>query len=142
MGYELRIVAGRPSYDKDEDGSYYLHIIAVIELDKPGSESWVSELSKEDGKDRVYWYGWDGNTRVSTDRYGSELTTFDIDTVIEALKDDSERDPYYRFKFALDSLESLKKNSEDERIKVVFWSLNKLAVGRLPIRKWRTKCTS
>lgn len=117
-------------YEKDGKGSLiktgtketYFMVAAQIDLCKPGRGSKILESLRTNGdpNHEYYYYGSDGNTRITEDCYGDKSDVHSIDEIIDALKEDVENDSYRRFKWALSLLESIKKN-EGADFKVMWY---------------------
>ena len=117
MGYEIKIIVGTKSLISS-DPAAYLQVIGEIDLCKPGYDSNIYLLNKNNRTfPKGYTYHSDGNTKMIVDSYGEDLLHYPIDIVLESLKKDCKADNYRRFKVARDFLESIKKNfSENEEI--------------------------
>ena len=106
---------------KNEDGEFvytdieetYFQIYAEIDMCKIGSSHLMKVLTvNKDPLKEIYWFGYDGNTRIHEDRYGDKPNETSIDDCIEALKLDVQEDDYRRFKWALALLESMKEEKD------------------------------
>lgn len=92
----------------DVDETYFM-IAAEIDLCKVGDSNLFKALEvNKDKKREYYWYGMDGNVRISDDRYGDKPELASLEDCIEALKKDVAESDYRRFKWALALLESMK----------------------------------
>ncbi|CAH9013223.1 hypothetical protein VP199E371_P0082 [Vibrio phage 199E37-1] len=100
----------------------YFMVAAQVDLCKPGyNSSILNALRKnEDPNHEYYYYGYDGNTRVTEDCYGDKSDIHSIDEIINALRKDVEDSDYRRFKWALSLLESIKENGGSE-LKVMWY---------------------
>lgn len=76
MAYETKLIIG----ERQDDG--YVSVIATVDLCAMGAGHPLAELHREYLKDRsersVYFYGWDGNTRMDEDLYGDRLVGIPI----------------------------------------------------------------
>lgn len=113
-------------YAKDDNGNFiktdmvetYFMITAEINLCKIGDSHLFKSLKLNKDKLReYYWYGYDGNMRISEDRYGEKADLATIEDCITALKKDVKESDYRRFKWALSLLESMK----DSNMKVLWF---------------------
>jgi len=113
-------------YVRDEDDNFiktdmietYFMITAEIDLCKVGGSNLFKALKQNKDKLReYYWYGYDGNMRISEDRYGEKAELATIEDCIIALKKDVKESDYRRFKWALALLESMK----DSEMKVLWF---------------------
>ncbi len=105
-------------YAKDADDNYvktgkletYFMIAVEIDMCKIGGSHLFKALNKNTSDiNEYYWYGYDGNTRISEDRYGDKPEVTSILECITALKKDiKESEHYRRFDWALALLESMK----------------------------------
>lgn len=120
MGYETKLMVGVKREKFSCDTETYFDIYAEIDLCKCGYSSAINCVRKHAKKKKVFWYGSDGNERVTEDRYGEYPTPVAIKTVIKALKKDCKKDEYRRFKWALALLEEMNKE-EIEKLSVLFF---------------------
>lgn len=92
MGYESKIyVVEKSRLSPDDDGKRWGDVIAMFDVCKfPG----LPELFKS--KTDCYIYSDDGNTRITEDRYGDELTEAPISDVIKFLENEVQRGENYR----------------------------------------------
>jgi len=111
---------------KDENGDFiktgknetYFMIAAEIDMCKIGSSHLFKALNKNTSDvSEYYWYGYDGNMRISEDRYGDKAEVATIEDCITALKKDVKESDYRRFEWALALLESMK----DSEMKVLWF---------------------
>ena len=90
MGYEIKLYLGRihdiNAMDEDKE-EHYFSVVAWIDLSKPGSNAEILNIDRKLGQ-RVYLYGIDGNTRISSDPYGDWLFAIPAKRVLDALRDD------------------------------------------------------
>jgi len=120
MGYELILSVGKANKpfrkSNGEEEKKWFQVMATVDLCKPGYDSEVYKLTTITDKSKeVYLYApmGNGDTEVETDRYDSALHVISINDMLEALRKDSERDTYRRFKWAIAMLESMKDDSEE-----------------------------
>ena len=87
MGYESKIYVVEKSHlSPDEDGKRFAEVVAMFNACKfPG----LSELFKS--KTDYYIYSDDGNTRITKDRYGDELTETPLSDVINFLEEEPKK---------------------------------------------------
>ncbi len=107
---------------RNEDGSFkytdivetYFMIYAEIDLCKLGRDSHIGKILTENKSDKeeFYYFGSDGNTKITEDIYGSKPNEISVAKCIEALRLDVKDSDYRRFKWALALLESMKDENE------------------------------
>lgn len=125
---ELKIEDGEAWYPyvRDENNNFvktdiiesYFMIAAEIDLCKIGDSHLCKALKLNNDKLReYYWYGYDGNMRISDDRYEDKPELATIEDCITALKKDIKESDYRRFQWALALLESMK----DSNMKVLWF---------------------
>jgi hypothetical protein len=149
MGYENRLFIGRSChssdelrqedliisdgeayrpYSRDDDGNtvptgrkgIYFQVMAMIDLCKCGYDSEISKIDwKNKEMESVFWYFYYGSEETKEDHYGETPKPVIIKTVLDALRKDSEREDYRRFKWAIALLESMEKDSEN--LQVLFY---------------------
>lgn len=149
MGYETRLFIGRSGhasdelhqdyliisdgeaycpYSKDDKGNtiptgrkgIYFAVMAMIDLCKCGYDSEISKIDwKNKERESSFWYFYYGSEEIKEDRYGDTPKPINIKTVLVALRKDSEREDYRRFKWAIALLESMEKDSEN--LQVLFY---------------------
>jgi hypothetical protein len=100
MGYDIRLYIGERSSYVDKDNGCAVLVHAMVDLCKTGPGK-VYDLDHESTTDPVYFYGHDGNTRISVDDYDNPLRMHDAKTVLNALYHDNstsmiENGGYYR----------------------------------------------
>jgi len=93
MSYEVRLYAGRvalsPLYANGIlPTQRWLHPLAVLSPPAWGRDSNLYALKAVDGDPTVFFYGPDGNTMVTVDKYGAKLWGISLDRVIAALEYD------------------------------------------------------
>jgi hypothetical protein len=110
MGYEVDLYLGEVSDFSvlDDKGIKWFSVCSMIDLSKPG---YSSNIIKVKGEVPVYFYGTDGNTKITEDRYGEKLMAVKAQTLLDALEKDfkeSKKDyggkGYRRFEMAVDLL--------------------------------------
>ena len=69
----------------------------------------------------IYYYGDDGNTQIHEDRYGADLIAFDLEILLEELKEKAAEESYRRFPPIIALLESLLQQSWSEGLTVVLF---------------------
>jgi hypothetical protein len=109
MGYEVRVVVGDQSEHAGSNDSFYLRVLAVIELGNPGYGSDIYELCQVEDGNLVYFYGWDGTTQIFEDSYEKPLVALCPEAVRDALKRDYKDTGYTMFKVAADAIGTLLK---------------------------------
>ena len=114
MGYEVRMKIGNVS------SSGFISSIAEVDLCKIGDDR-IDQLVQDSqnpeknisGKP-VYFYGADGNTQITEDRYGKRMYPVSAKVVLNTfkkeMKENKESAEYRRYKMALVLLESVVKN--------------------------------
>jgi hypothetical protein len=123
MGYETKLIIGVKREDYGHKKPSWFDVYAEIDLCKCGYGSHISALNQNSDKTKpeVYWYGYDGNTEFTKDRYDSCPKPVALRHVVHALKADCENEDYRRFKWALALLESMEADNENENIEVLFF---------------------
>ncbi len=128
MGYEVRMKIGRAidySNDKEEVNEISFLVDAEIDLSVIGGGALGKLVMKsqtaaeENKKESYYFYGSDGNSRITRDNYDAPFSPVEIDEVIAAIESDG--DEYRRFKWALALLNSIKETTRNE-FKVIFFA--------------------
>ena len=129
MGYEIKLYLGSHSDIRfsDDPPEQYFSIVAWIDLSKPGT----SNLTKIDKKcyQSVFFYGIDGNTKISFDPYGSSLHAIPAEIVLIALQKDWKNSKcnykndygYRRFYMAIPLLERFIETFQNENPCVVIY---------------------
>lgn len=122
MGYETKLIIGETSPYADKNGKQYFSVCGMIDLCKCGSDSEVSKIDwkNKTGRPVVYWYGYDGNKRVTKDWYDDMPRPVPILDVIRALEEDVQRDDYRRFRWALGMLRAMRENNGSD-LQVLFF---------------------
>lgn len=148
MGYETKLYIGRSChsmdeaakgelifkdgeayrpYLKDENGDtvrtgrkeIYFEVYAMIDLCKCGADSEISKVDwRNKESDSVVWYFYNGDNEIKEDSYGDIPKPVKLNIVLEALRKDTEKEDYRRFKWAVSLLESMK---DDEEIEILFY---------------------
>lgn len=78
-----------------------------------------AKKAKENTKERVFFYGRDGNTRVMADRYGDPLVPVPLKKILEAAREDAEESDYRRIHWLRALLESMAE--DDEKRTCIFY---------------------
>ncbi len=91
----------------------WFRIYATVDLCKCGYESNIHNIDHINKDESHFWYWYDGNGETSKDCYGDKLKPIPIKEVVEALRKDTKKDDYRRFKWALALLESMQNDKED-----------------------------
>jgi len=117
MGYETRLLIGVPSRLEEERGckEVYFSIYATIDLCKLGNSS-IHELATENQtpEDKL-WFFYEGETKVTTDRYGVHMKPVPIAQVRAALEDDLAAHGYYRrLHWAIGLLKAMEENNAED----------------------------
>jgi hypothetical protein len=122
MGYETKLIIGTVIDQKDKEGRQWFTADVELDLCKCGYDSNINGLHMRKGTDeKVYWYGLDGNTIFTKDRYDEEPVVYTIDQVINALEKDALESDYRRFKWALSLLSSIREAQQGEEFKVLLF---------------------
>jgi len=89
MSYEITIYAGIV-VDRPWSGDVHKWLIkrAILEMGAWGYDSALYTLKPQDDDPHVFFYADDGDTEISTDKYGTELRAMSIKRVVEALEAD------------------------------------------------------
>ena len=128
MGYEVKVIIGYHSGSEDEMGRKWFNPIATYDLCKVGLK--CTNIKDSQGHkllhrndtieiQPIYYYGDDGNTRIEEDRYGADLIAFDLEILLEELKEKAAEESYRRFPPIIALLESLLQQSWSEGLTVV-----------------------
>jgi hypothetical protein len=118
MGYETKLYIGKPSkYSTSDNGEQYFIKYAEIDLCKCGGESAINKIDDKSGQ-LIYFYD-ECENKVTTDCYSDILRAIPIDTALKAIKSDSKRDDYRRFKWAYALLSVMAK--DNEKLSVVLY---------------------
>lgn len=96
---------------KEYDFSEYGEVIAEIDLSNLGWYSLVDTLFKNEAEKTICLM--ENDYLVSEDKYGRKIRAEYPDKVVEALKADYRREPYWRVKVAIDLIKSILKNYND-----------------------------
>ena len=93
MSYEIRLYAGRVSNPQiyvlgKLPAQNWLHPLVMLSLPVWKRDSKLYTLKAVDGDPTVFFYGHDGNTMVTVDKYGKKLWGISLDRVIAALEYD------------------------------------------------------
>lgn len=109
MGYETDIYVGSlPLMRLDKNRPLaWLQVMGMIDCSVLG-DGLVSETVTKEGIP-AYFFGTDGDTKITEDRYGSKLVAVPIKQVIEGLKKLLATEKYSRAQHAYDMLRSMKK---------------------------------
>lgn len=127
MGYEVKMIVGTTPLspdshpDQPSKGLFWIREIAELELCNIGDGPLYKLIQKYKAMKQhpCYFYGSDGNTQVSTDRYDEALYKIPAKEVLKALrKDDLE---YRRIPIAIDLLKAIIKEFPKEDPIVVFY---------------------
>lgn len=91
MGYESELYLGEtfPHGVGDVDGASYVSVIAMFDLCKMGSGGPFAEMRRRHpapAEPAFFFYGTDGDTRITGDPYGDNLQPLPLDEVVDALK--------------------------------------------------------
>ena len=104
----------------------YFSVYAELDLCKLGYQddelNRLAQKSHDKAKGKQFWffYGTDGNTRITEDSYGAGMTPMPIGKVLKAMKASIDKDdPYRRLAWAIALLESMAKDSEG--LEVLFY---------------------
>jgi hypothetical protein len=148
MGYETKLIIGKVTqptdqfkkaekpildgesfyfpYEKGEGGrpiktgvkESWFWTYAEIDLCKCGGGE-IDSLPRNNKDEKNVHFIIQGDQHIYEDRYGDKFLPLDINMVYEAIKKDSKKDEYRRFKWALSLLESMK--DEKEGLKVILF---------------------
>lgn len=122
MGYEVTIHVMQPGHRRDELGTYGMDI-ATVELCKPGHKSATCKLCEKPAPDpmaHAYFYGSDGNTVITHDRYEKRLYWTPLADVVDALREDAKNDNYRRFRIALKTMAAVQEEFGDNASCILF----------------------
>jgi len=113
MGYETRLHIGYASDIEafKHEGRTYLFEVARVDLSKAGYTTQTGQVldqARQEATETFFWYGDDGNGRVTEDAYGDPLTPVPWDALVSAMRADQQREPYRRFTVALSLLTGFK----------------------------------
>ena len=123
MGYETKLIIGRPIRlskslsNSISDNEIDVMVAAEIDLCKLGSNSAIMDLpwqKPKDSKVSWYWYGSDGNTKITEDFYGKQSQPIDLVDLLAALIKDTAKTDYRRLKWARAFVESLIETDSNE----------------------------
>lgn len=106
MGYEVKLIIGKVCHSDNDDLNYF-HVDAMVELGKSNIQMFGCLISSIK---RCYFYGTDGNTKITKDSHDAEFYPHKIQDVIKALKEEPERQANL---WALALLESMNKNTKN-----------------------------
>ncbi len=119
MGYETKLIVGQES--GINESPKWFDIYAEINLCKCGYGSYIHALeSSHKGEPLVYWYGYDGNERITEDRYGEKPLPLPLKDVLGALRKDAKHDSYRRFKWAIALLEEMDKEENFDKTVLLY----------------------
>lgn len=120
MGYEINVIIGQCIPAENED-LQWLNIIAQYDLCKVDLGDLQSSikckgamfLSRADiiERNRIYFY--EGDTKITEDKYGEELIAFDPNLLLEVLIEKRKADGYRRYSPLIALLESMLKEFTD-----------------------------
>lgn len=118
-------------YKKDSNGNLVLtgrkeiwfDVYVEINLCKCGYTSNIRNIKSDNRDKNKFWffYGSDGNTKITKDRYDDIFKPVDIEEVINALEKDAKSSDYRRFKWALSLLKSMKESRGGDDLKVILY---------------------
>ena len=127
MGYETELLIGSKSSLTGKDrltgkDVTWFEIFATIKLCECDLDSNLLALDRvnKDKNWSLFWFGSDGDERITTDKYDDRLQPVPIMDVINALKSDLKIEDYNRFRWALSLLESM-QNNEYKNITVLLY---------------------
>lgn len=120
MGYEIKVIIGQYIPSKNED-LQWLNIIAEYDLcnvDLEDLQSCIKSkgakfLSRADIIERKRIYFYEGDTKITEDKYGEELIAFDPNLLLEVLIEERKADGYRRYPPLIALLESMLKEFTD-----------------------------
>lgn len=109
MGYETTIYVGSlPLLRLDKDRPLaWLQVMGMIDCSRLAGGLVTYEVAKEGIP--AYFFGTDGDTMITEDKYGTKLVAVPIKNVIEGLKLLLSTEKYSRAQHAYDMLRSMKK---------------------------------
>lgn len=104
MGYETQMIIGNAT-EQEYKGVRYFMTYATIDMYKMGQHTALYELdwNNKDPDEPVWGFyapAGDGDTPVTSDRYGDVPKPIPIELVIKALEKDMENSDYRRLKWA------------------------------------------
>lgn len=110
MSYESKLIIVDKGWLMDDDGLVFADVVATYDMCKC---HFLSDVLRKEQKTNCYFFADDGNTKVTEDKYGDELTETDVDTVIEVLEKAVDEGEEYRRIFPL--LAMLRSFREQEK---------------------------
>jgi hypothetical protein len=113
MGYETKLIIGKAT-NQTYNNQTWFHDMATIDLSKCGYASHICQLDHKNTDLSKIWYFYaeDGNTQITTDRYGAHFKPVPIGVVLDALKQDEENSRYRRYQWAIALLEAMIDDKE------------------------------
>lgn len=107
MGYETRIYIGEPSsYPDPKNKIVWFQVMGMVDCSKIGYTPVSKEVIAKGHA--CYFYGSDGNTRITEDCYGEKCRAVPIALVMESLKG-MLGGRYTRIRWAYDMLKTMSK---------------------------------
>lgn len=97
MGYEINLHIGRKYNFSHEENGEGMTEVAKFDLSKPGSGKLLDLLHVEKNKEnatKAYLWASDGDTKLTTDRYGDQLVHIDPKAILKAIRADHKENPY------------------------------------------------
>jgi len=120
MGYEVNVIIGKADVDGNEKESYF-HTIAMYDLSKVDLSVLQTSIKGKGAKflsrtdiierTKVYWY--EGDNKITEDKYGEGLIAFDPNLLLETLIEKRKTDGYRRYPPLIALLESMLKEFTD-----------------------------
>lgn len=126
-GYEHKKDA-TGNYVKTGRREHWFNVMAEIDLSKLGGRddalnrliSKTQAVAKEHIKERFYYfYGTDGNAKITEDCYGAPLWPVPVHAVLDAMRSSHKPGEYRRTDWAMALLEAMK--DDPEKLQVIFY---------------------
>ena len=114
MGYETKLIIGIKTDMKGYENKDATYVIEIASIDLCKSDFYDTQLNKEEDTELVYIYGSDGNTAITTDRYGSRLYAVNPKKVLKFMQNANKTAKYRRYNAAIPLLKSLIKDFGSE----------------------------
>lgn len=115
MGYEVKIIIGNASIDPDGGDAHYFSTISTFDLCKVDLKAScymkdnANIILMENGiiKKGIPIYLYEGDNKITEDRYGDRLYAIPPDVLLEELKEKRDKDGYRRYPPAIALIESI-----------------------------------
>jgi hypothetical protein len=121
MGYETKLIIGQHINFGDIDNGLFC-VITIAEIDLCKSCFIDTYIDKNRDTQKCFIYGSDGHTKITKDKYGSELVLVPPSEVLGKMKDNNKgKNKYRRYSAAIPMLESLIKDFPEENLTCVLF---------------------